>query len=189
MYTIYKQVVLGEDTTSRALDSRVTRTLGIGQHTVRIRGVDVVGNMARVRMVNQFDEVHTEPVPVLDGDDRISWTLWRLLAALMQDRSETFRARSSVVADKYILEQLKDEWVTVHVVHGRGYRVVRGANDRYWVHLMPEDTQLNDSTFPTHGAAQQAAELAGYPPSQYVVGRWESASRPDIHPFRFRRSD
>ena len=189
MYTIYKQVVLGEDSTARALDTRVTRTLGIGQHAVRIRGVDIVGNMARLRMVNQFDEVHTEPVPILDGDDGISWTLWRLLAALMQDRSETFRARSSVVADKYILGQLKDEWVTVHVVHGRGYRVVRGANDRYWVNLMPEDTKLNESTFTTHGAAQQAAELAGYPPSQYVVGQWESASSVLTQPFRFRRSE
>jgi hypothetical protein len=188
MYTIYKQIVLKEDSASRSLNDRVTRTLGVGQHSVRIHHISIKDNTMNVGMVNQFDEYHTEPIPILDGEDRISWSLWRLLLVLMQDRSETFRARSLVVADTSILEQLKGMSVTVHVTHGEGYSVVRGANNRYWLELMPRKIRLLQETFNSHGEAQRAGEMAGHPPSKFIIGKWESGSAADTKPFRFRRT-
>ena len=185
MYSIYKRIVLGEDADSRNLDTRVTRTLGVGQHSVRIRHVDIVGNTARLWLVNQFDEVHTEPVPILDGDDRISWTCWRLLMAITEDRTETFRARTLLIRNPELLEQLVGVNLTVHVTQGQGYSVVRGANDRYWPVLMPDRTRLGQDTYASHDEAQHAAECAGHTPSQFIVGRWDSSSVADNRPFRF----
>lgn len=189
MYNIYKRIVLGEDPDTRSLDASIVRSLGVGQHSVRVRHVEIIDKILRLWFINQFDEVHTEPVTIYDGDDRISWNLWRLLLALMQDRSETFRARSLIVRDPNILEQITGISLTIHLTHGEGYSVVRGANDRYWPIVLPSKDRLGSATFDTHGEALMAAEQQGYPPSKLVVAKWETGSSADIKPLRFEVSD
>lgn len=181
MYAIYRTLVYeaAHDSSARQLDSRVTRTLGLGTHRVRVRHVDVGLTHARFWLVNQFDETHTEPVLLRDGDSRISWNLWRCLVAFIQDRSEVYRARAHVLANPNILTALSGAEVEVHIVPGPGYRVVRGASNRYWIELLPDGRVLESvGSFPAHDDAAAAAEMEGYSASTYQVGGWKSVGNP-----------